>query len=233
MKARLPLVCALTLAAVACSRPSVAPLVTTVEPAPAPAPTPAPAPAAPIATVVKPEELAAAVSARRDTLVTRGQKLRADEVGYYLDVQEARFRQVASDWLLVARREDRVVLGLPGALTFDLGSAKLSPRGVEALNSVALVLVEYRFTVVSLQGHTDSIGDAATNQRISEQRALSVARVLIAAGVSAQRIVVAGYGAANPMASNASADGRDLNRRVEIEVSPLYSVSIPEESDRR
>jgi outer membrane protein OmpA-like peptidoglycan-associated protein len=183
----------------------------------------APIPATPIATVVRPAELSAAVAARRDSLIKLGQGLNADEVGYYLDVQEARFRQIASTWLLVSRREERVVLSIPGTLSFDVGSTTLSPRAVEALGSIARVLVEYRSTVVALQGHTDSLGDATINQRLSEQRALVVARVLIAGGVAAERLVVTGYGATNPAASNATEEGRDANRRVEIEVSPLYS----------
>jgi outer membrane protein OmpA-like peptidoglycan-associated protein len=156
--------------------------------------------------------------------VARGHKLRADEVGYYLDVQEARFRQTASTWLRVSRRDERVVLSLPGSLTFDLGSTRLSPKAAEGLGAVARVLVEYHQTIVTLQGHTDSIGDAAVNQRISEQRALAVASLLISAGVSADRIVVAGHGESSPIAPNSTEEGRGANRRVEIEVSPLYSA---------
>ena len=153
--------------------------------------------------------------------MARGQRLSAAEVGYYLDVQEARFRQIASTWLQVSRKEERVVLSLPGALSFDVGSTKVSAGATEALSAISKVLVEYRHTVVALHGHTDSIGDPATNQKLSEQRALAVARVLISAGVATERILVAGYGAGSPAASNTTEAGREANRRVEIEIRPL------------
>lgn len=138
-----------------------------------------------------------------------------------MDVQEARFRQVATSGLRVVRLEQRVILNLPGAVAFDVGSASLSAGAVRALERVAAVLVDYRYSVISLHGHTDNSGDPLQNMRLSEQRALAVARQLIAAGVGPERIVVAGYGALAPIASNDSADGRESNRRVELQVDPV------------
>jgi OmpA-OmpF porin, OOP family len=69
---------------------------------------------------------------------------------------------------------------------------------------------------VRIEGHTDSIGAPAYNRRLSEQRAESVASWLIAHGVAAGRLVIAGRGASQPVADNATAAGRQHNRRVEI-----------------
>lgn len=172
--------------------------------------------------LVAPTEVATAVEARRVALVASGQKLARDQVGYYMDVQEARLRQVVSASVRVERVGERVSLNLPGRLSFDVGSAALSPAAVEALSGVALVLAEYRFSVVSLHGHTDSSGNAAVNNRLSQERALSVARYLIDNGVEAQRIVVSGYGDRAPIASNETPEGREANRRVEVQLDPVY-----------
>src|SRR5690606_23420033 len=102
----------------------------------------------------------------------------ADQVGYYMDVQEARLRQVVSANVRVVRLNERVILSLPGRLSFDVGSAALSPAAIEALSGVARVLGEYRFSVVSLHGHTDNSGDASINDRLSRDRALAVAQYL-------------------------------------------------------
>jgi len=178
-------------------------------------------PRAPAVTVVAPAEFATALAERRQVLIANGERLREDEVGYYMDVQEARFRQVVSAGLRVSRREQTVVLSLPGQLTFSVNSAQLSDAARTALAAVARVLVEYRLSVVSLHGHTDDTGDPASNQRLSEQRALTVARYLIAEGVNPTRLVVAGYGSASPVADNTSDAGREANRRVELQIDPL------------
>ena len=171
--------------------------------------------------VVPSDNVVPAVASRRAALMAAGQRLGADEVGYYLDVQEARFRQVAAAGVIVTRVEERVILSLPGTLGFDVGSATLTRDATAALRGLARVLVDYTLSVVAVHGHTDSSGDSASNQRLSEQRAVAVARQLIASGVSAERIVIAGFGASVPLGSNASVEGRELNRRVELYVTPL------------
>jgi len=72
---------------------------------------------------------------------------------------------------------------------------------------------------VAVEGHTDSVGTDAYNQRLSQRRAASVREYLVAHGVSASRLSVAGFGEAKPVASNTTADGRAQNRRVELRVT--------------
>ena len=83
-----------------------------------------------------------------------------------------------------------------------------------AVNGVCL-------TVVELTGHTDSTGSAAYNQTLSEQRAATVATYLNTRGIDRQRILAFGRGLTQPVADNATAEGRALNRRVEIRLSPI------------
>ena len=69
---------------------------------------------------------------------------------------------------------------------------------------------------MSVGGHTDSVGTDAYNQTLSERRAASVKDYLVGQGVDGSRLSTAGYGESNPIASNDTADGRALNRRVEL-----------------
>jgi outer membrane protein OmpA-like peptidoglycan-associated protein len=171
--------------------------------------------------MAKPNALAEMVSARRQTLVNAGRRVNPDEIGYYMDVQQARLQQVGGPWLGVIRIGHGVRLSLPGRWSFEVASAELSPSAQSALSSVATVLADYRLSLITVHGYTDDSGDAAFNQTLSEQRALAVARHLVSEGVAADRIVVVGHGAEDPLASNASQDGREENRRVELQVDPL------------
>ncbi len=196
------------------AKPAPAPVV-----APAPAPAP-PDPSAPIA----PADYGTTLASRRQSLTARGQVIGSGDVGYYMDVQEARLRQFGGTSLRLTRSGPSVILELPGPLNFEVGSARLSTGARTALTGVARVLVDYKFTVISVSGHTDDSGDAALNKALSEQRAAAVARFLIAEGVEAERIVVVGYGSRRPAADNSTEVGRETNRRVERRIDPLERV---------
>jgi outer membrane protein OmpA-like peptidoglycan-associated protein len=178
-------------------------------------------PAAATPTTVSPAEFPAALAARRQELIAAGDRIAPADVGYYMDVQEARLRQVGGTALLVSRVEDRVVLELPGSLTFEVGSARLSSRARMALAGIAKVLVDYRLSVTTVHGFTDDSGDAASNRELSAQRALAVARFLVAEGVDRAHLLAVGHGAARPIADNTTEVGREANRRVELHVEPL------------
>ncbi|WP_238409520.1 outer membrane beta-barrel protein, partial [Vibrio navarrensis] len=114
----------------------------------------------------------------------------------------------------------QVVSSAFGEALFETGSTSLSPSLMLQLQPLLARLKQYPETVVEISGHTDSKGSDAVNQRLSEQRAQSVANYLISKGIDPERITrVVGYGESLPVASNDTESGRAQNRRVEI-VSP-------------
>ena len=85
---------------------------------------------------------------------------------------------------------------------------------------IAQSLNNYPETRIQVNGYTDSTGNDAHNQELSQRRANSVAQYLISQGVSSSRIVANGFGSSNPIASNATPEGRQANRRVEVRILP-------------
>jgi outer membrane protein OmpA-like peptidoglycan-associated protein len=143
-------------------------------------------------------------------------------IGYYMDAQEAKLRkQLRGTGVKVERDGDKVNLIMPGNITFATGSSAVASSFYEVLNSVALVIKEYDRTLVVVAGHTDSVGSESTNQRLSEQRAQSVSAYLKSRGIKSVRLETVGFGERSPIASNATAAGKELNRRVEITLVPV------------
>lgn len=147
-------------------------------------------------------------------------------VGYYMDVQEAKLReQLAGTGVSVSRSGDNIILNMPGNVTFDTDSSALKPHFLSTLDGVTMVLQEYKSTLVTVAGHTDSVGSDSYNQALSERRARSVSDYLLNRGVAPERLGVIGYGERMPIASNDTASGREQNRRVEITLDPITAES--------
>lgn len=143
-------------------------------------------------------------------------------IGYYMDAQEAKLRkQLRSTGVSVQRDGDNINLIMPGNITFDSDSSNIKTSFYEVLNSVAIVLKEYDRTIVAVAGHTDSTGSDQYNQKLSEQRAGSVANYLRGQDILSARLEVIGFGETQPIASNSTPEGRELNRRVEITLLPV------------
>lgn len=143
-------------------------------------------------------------------------------IGNYMDRQEAKLRaQLQGTGVSVTRNGDQVILNMPGNITFATNSADIAPNFQPVLNSVALVVNEFKQTYVDVIGHTDSTGKPDYNQRLSEQRAASVGGYLQSQGVLPQRIISRGMGETHPIASNDTPQGRAQNRRVEIILTPV------------
>jgi len=106
----------------------------------------------------------------------------------------------------------------PSALLFDSGSSELKSGSLSGLLQLADVLRKNPALHIEIGGHTDNVGDDASNRALSEQRALSVCNSLIFNGVSASQVSWKGYGEGAPVASNATEAGRQQNRRVECRV---------------
>ena len=99
---------------------------------------------------------------------------------------------------------------------FAYAKAELTPEGQAKVQRAAQALNQYPNRRIEVNGYTDSSGDDARNLRLSERRADAVKQTLVESGVDASRVTATGYGSANPVASNATAEGRAQNRRVEI-----------------
>jgi OOP family OmpA-OmpF porin len=107
---------------------------------------------------------------------------------------------------------------------FDTDSAQLTAAGEAVMNDLFSALAEYKgITDISVIGHTDSRGEEAYNQTLSEMRAKTVADV-IAAKYPDVRMDVQGMGETSPVADNETAEGRQLNRRVEVEVTATRMI---------
>ncbi len=143
-------------------------------------------------------------------------------VGNYMDTQESELRaQLEGTGVSVTRMGDRIILNMPSNVTFATDRDQVIPPFYPTLDSVALVLRKFDKTLIDVDGHTDSVGNAGYNQDLSERRANSVANYLASRGVDPRRMSAVGYGLERPIASNASEIGRAQNRRVEIAISPL------------
>ncbi len=101
-------------------------------------------------------------------------------------------------------------------VNFETGSAKLLPESMQVLDSVAADLLDNPDLAIEVGGHTDNTGSAATNRRLSKERADVVRGYLIGKGIPAARLTAVGYGPDRPIASNRTEDGRAANRRVEL-----------------
>ncbi len=101
-------------------------------------------------------------------------------------------------------------------ILFDTGKATIKPESVTVMVDIIQILNEYPNAKFTVEGHTDSVGSSASNQRLSEARANSVRDFLINEGISSERLNAIGYGEEKPMASNSTRIGRKQNRRVEI-----------------
>jgi len=121
---------------------------------------------------------------------------------------------------VVRNADGGLQIDFPTDAAFEFGTARLQPVFEPQLQHVAMLLMQAGQGAVSVVGHTDNVGAADFNQALSEQRAQRVAAFLAAQGVAPDRLVTAGRGALQPRATNATATGRQLNRRIELSVSP-------------
>jgi len=99
---------------------------------------------------------------------------------------------------------------------FDFDKATLKPDGKRLVDEAVRLMKEKPDLRVSVEGHTDSIGGEAYNQRLSERRAKAVRDYMVSEGIDASRITTRGFGKSKPIASNSTKEGRAENRRVEI-----------------
>lgn len=138
-------------------------------------------------------------------------------VGGYMDLQAKALRQeLQGTGVSVKTVGEKIVLVMPGNITFSTNSYTIKDSFKPVLTSVSKVLKKYDKTYVQIVGYTDNTGTASINNTLSYNRANAVANYLKLKGVSANRMLIEGKGSKNPIASNSTAAGREKNRRVEI-----------------
>jgi len=103
-------------------------------------------------------------------------------------------------------------------VNFDFNKADIRPEARPILDEAISTLKEYKDITLSVEGHTDSIGSDAYNQKLSVRRAQAVADYLEKGGITASRMTIKGFGESQPVASNDTAEGRAENRRVELRI---------------
>lgn len=143
-------------------------------------------------------------------------------VGGYMDQQEAKLRQkLQGTGVSVTRNGNNITLNMPGNITFKTGSSDLNAGFYNVLDGVGIVVEEFDKTLIVIAGHTDSVGSDQNNQALSERRAASVGAYLGGKGINRDRIITAGFGESQPVASNDTESGRSQNRRVEVTLEPI------------
>lgn len=152
-------------------------------------------------------------------------------VGAYMDNQKQDFEKQLKDEIqrgdieLSKLPNHSLLVTMTAQTSFNTDSSSIKPAFYSTMDKIAKIVNKYGKTQLSLVGHTDNTGSRSYNQKLSEQRALSVRQYLVSAGVIEQRISTYGRGEDNPRADNRTDYGRSLNRRVEIIIEPIVEQS--------
>ncbi|MEM1232935.1 MAG: OmpA family protein [Pseudomonadota bacterium] len=141
-------------------------------------------------------------------------------IGQQIDRQEDALRAQLSSEVQIVRQGNELIVRMPQDILFDTNSATLRPDLQGDIRSLASNLQSFPDSNITVVGHTDNTGSAGFNQTLSQQRAESVASILLNQGVASFRIQAFGRGENEPIATNLTPEGRALNRRVDIIISP-------------
>lgn len=136
-------------------------------------------------------------------------------IGNYLDKQAKELAEIAE----TRRTEQGIITKLKGDILFESGKSYLKANAADKIDQIAAIIAKYPEDRIKVVGHTDSTGSDELNARLSVQRAQAVYKRLVKKGIPGQYILTEGMGELRPVASNSTADGRALNRRVELEIS--------------
>jgi len=188
-------------------------------------------------------EVAKNLNATKDELTQlRAQKADADKrMAAIEDIQKQFAKMIDTGQLQVSARHGALVVSLPAEVLFPSGSSELSKQGEYAVVEVAAVLKKFADRRYLVVGHTDNqdfakpkAGSAAAdacvpkdNWQLSTERALTVTRVMVTAGMDPKNLMPAGEGDHDPVASNANGEGRQKNRRIEIVLLPAINELPP------
>ena len=131
-----------------------------------------------------------------------------------MDQQAQELQKVAE----TKRTDEGLISRMKGDILFDTGKATLKPKAEQDLKEMATIMKKYPENLLTINGYTDDTGSAKVNQDLSHKRAEAVKQTLVSSGLPEATIQTQGWGPAKPVADNKSTDGRQKNRRVEIDV---------------
>jgi outer membrane protein OmpA-like peptidoglycan-associated protein len=158
-----------------------------------------------------------------------GGGLAGGAVGAYMDSQKKDLqknlsKEIQSGAAKVQKLDDNVVkITMTNQTAFDTGSAHIKPGFYSTLDKISDVVIRYGKTTLTIVGHTDNVGGASYNQKLSQERAVAVAHYFESKDVNPVRLATSGKGESAPVAGNGSEAGRQANRRVEILVEPVVA----------
>ncbi len=175
------------------------------------------------------EAEAARASAEAQQRLAQEQADRARAAAEQSEQEKAQLREQLRQQLNVILETRMTARGLivnMSDVLFDFNKSTLKPGAREKLAKIAGIMLAHPGLRLQVEGHTDSIGSDEYNQELSEQRAASVRGYLVSQGIPADTITSRGFGESSPVATNATAAGRQQNRRVEIVVSG-EAIGVP------
>ncbi len=143
----------------------------------------------------------------------------AVKIGNMLDLLATDLIGATAQKAEIVRTADGINITFQPDFYFESSSEKLTVDAKGILDDISEVLNQYPYTEIFIEGHADSSGNQLNNKKLSELRAKTVALYLKSHDVMAERLAIAGYGATRPIASNATPEGRRLNRRVLVKIS--------------
>jgi len=138
-------------------------------------------------------------------------------IGNYMDKQAEEMKRDL-EGATIERVGEGIKITFQSGILFDVNKSNLRPEAVANLEKLAVILNKYEDTKILIEGHTDSTGTEEHNRDLSIRRSQSVATTMSNSQVNATRFTIMGYGEAQPVADNGTAEGRQANRRVEIAI---------------
>jgi outer membrane protein OmpA-like peptidoglycan-associated protein len=139
-------------------------------------------------------------------------------IGNIMDKQAEEIRKEIID-AKVERVGEGIKITFKSGMLFNTGKATFQESAKTELQKLAATLNKYEDTMILIEGHTDSVGTIEYNMVLSQKRAKAVASQLSDNKVNPTRFILVGYGQSQPVASNATGDGRQVNRRVELAIT--------------
>lgn len=139
-------------------------------------------------------------------------------IGYRME-QQAKELETVRGMENVSYNEDTKEIDATMNILFDFDKADIRPGEKSKLDDLARVFTKYPENIVIIEGHTDSKGSAAYNKRLSELRASRVAEYIRSQEIDISSLTARGYGESQPVATNETAEGREQNRRVDLQIS--------------